>query len=387
MKSAILSLLAMAALTAATDLSTNHGTAIRHHRRHHARRSYDLASPLPKRAVNSAKKCKSTSSGSKKGATKKPTTQAPSKKPSSGGKKGSSAKSCPNGSLAVKGVCIGMLPDGGSDGGSKNTMAQLNQLVSPTNSRHATFGQYAQAHSGTLFDGGQLMQVMDDLKESGAIFQPAVMPIGGWQGLTADDDSQAQAICNVMKKFTDEGIEVWLRFAHEVNWYQTDGTYQGDVNDFKAGWSAVANACKSIAPEVKMFFTPNMADIATFKSYYPDDKDSVHIIGIDFYPKDNDNLDGVFLSAAKEFHDEYCSEDGPIFAMGETGLASGGNAQQKINWLKSMVDAKSEMPHLHSISWFNYIKTENGMSNIPFKIADPDDSETTAAYLSYIQSA
>jgi hypothetical protein len=32
--------------------------------------------------------------------------------------------------------------------------------------------------------------------------------------------------------------------------------------------------------------------------------------------KQNDNLDGVFLSAAKEFHDEYCSEDGPIFAMG-----------------------------------------------------------------------
>jgi hypothetical protein len=57
--------------------------------------------------------------------------------------------------------------------------------------------------------------------------------------------------------------------AHEVNWYQTDGTYQGDVNDFKAGWSAVANACKSIAPEVKMFFTPNMADIASASIHSP----------------------------------------------------------------------------------------------------------------------
>lgn len=72
------------------------------------------------------------------------------------------------------------------------------------------------------------------------------MPIGGWKGLTYDDDSQAVAICQVMKKFTDQGLEVWLvsdskgtrraqrllipslpllpllpqRFAHEINWYQ-----------------------------------------------------------------------------------------------------------------------------------------------------------------------
>lgn len=51
-------------------------------------------------------------------------------------------------------------------------------------------------------------------------FVCAVMPIGGWKGLTYDDDSQAVAICQVMKKFTDKGLEVWLRFAHEVNWYQ-----------------------------------------------------------------------------------------------------------------------------------------------------------------------
>jgi hypothetical protein len=43
--------------------------------------------------------------------------------------------------------------------------------------------------------------------------------------------------------------------AHEVNWYQTDGTYSGTASDFKAGWAAVAGACKTIAPDVKMFFT------------------------------------------------------------------------------------------------------------------------------------
>lgn len=43
---------------------------------------------------------------------------------------------------------------------------------------------------------------------------------GGWWGLTAEDNQQAVAICKVMKQFTDKGVEVWLRFAHEVNYYQ-----------------------------------------------------------------------------------------------------------------------------------------------------------------------
>lgn len=45
------------------------------------------------------------------------------------------------------------------------------------------------------------------------------MPTKGWKGLTKDDNFQALAIAKVMKQFTDEGIEVQLRFAHEVNWY------------------------------------------------------------------------------------------------------------------------------------------------------------------------
>lgn len=97
-----------------------------------------------------------------------------------------------------------------------------------------------------------------------------------WNGLTADNNFQALAIAKVMKKFTDEGIEVWLRFAHEgtsarsddrallilsrrvppVNWYQSpddpDKTYQGGVDDFKKGWAAVAAAVKD-NPLVKMF--------------------------------------------------------------------------------------------------------------------------------------
>lgn len=42
------------------------------------------------------------------------------------------------------------------------------------------------------------------------------MPTGGWWGLTASDNQQAVAICKVMKKFTDAGVETWLRFARAL---------------------------------------------------------------------------------------------------------------------------------------------------------------------------
>lgn len=59
------------------------------------------------------------------------------------------------------------------------------------------------------------------LIEQGAIFQPAVMP-SKWIGFTAADNHNAIAVANVLKKFTDEGIIVWLRFAHEGRLYPRD---------------------------------------------------------------------------------------------------------------------------------------------------------------------
>lgn len=91
-------------------------------------------------------------------------------------------------------------------------MAALNSALGIKSS---FYGWYAQLNNEVPWDGSQLTQVMDDLKASGAIFQPAVMPTGGWSGLTASDNSQGAAIASVMKQFTDEGIEVWLRFGHE----------------------------------------------------------------------------------------------------------------------------------------------------------------------------
>jgi hypothetical protein len=94
-------------------------------------------------------------------------------------------------------------------------MAQIDSSLGITS---AAQGWYAQAHSGTLFDGSQLVGRMDQIVASGALFRPAVMPVGGWWGLGPEGSSnggnqQAVAICSVMKQFTDKGLTVWLRFV------------------------------------------------------------------------------------------------------------------------------------------------------------------------------
>ena len=65
---------------------------------------------------------------------------------------------------------------------------------------------------------------MDDVVDSGAVFIPAVMPS---IDLSKIDEKVASQVADVLKQFTDKGVEVWLRFAHEINWYLTDGTYTG----------------------------------------------------------------------------------------------------------------------------------------------------------------
>jgi hypothetical protein len=99
--------------------------------------------------------------------------------------------------------------------------------------------------------------------------------------------------------------------------YQTDGTYVGTAADFKAGWAAVAAACKSIAPDVKMWWTPNVASADNYAEYAPDDMSTVNLVGIDFYPKSL-QTGKEFLDTMKPFHDKY-AVDGRMFAIGETG--------------------------------------------------------------------
>ena len=78
--------------------------------------------------------------------------------------------------------------DAGSGGGTAHTIYQIESAVGAKTSAQ---GWYAQAQSGTLFDGSQFKWRKDQIL-SGGVFQPAVMPTGGWWGLTASDNRQVR---------------------------------------------------------------------------------------------------------------------------------------------------------------------------------------------------
>ena len=87
-----------------------------------------------------------------------------------------------------------------------------------------SYGRYSQMGSTTSYTGDQLLSVIDDVVSSGAVFVPSIMP----EGLTFAQISTdiASDIANVLNQFTSKGVEVWLRFAHEVNCYAKPGCAQ-----------------------------------------------------------------------------------------------------------------------------------------------------------------
>ncbi|TNY22241.1 glycoside hydrolase superfamily [Rhodotorula diobovata] len=271
--------------------------------------------------------------------------------------------------LARNNIGIGFLPD------YKNQdMAKINAGLGIKSSY---YGWYAQLPATGEWDGSQLLSQLDDIKASGAIFQPAVMPTKGWAGLTKDEDYQALAIAKVMKQFTDEGIEVWLRFAHEVNWYLTDGTYQGMVDDFKAAWSVVAAAVAD-NPLVRMFFTPNVAgNFSTYEDFFPDDPSTVHYLSIDYYPKTPNDR---FLAQVQEMYDKWCADGSIKFAIGETGNGWKATMEERLAWLEELTseDAAKAMPHYVGVSWFNYNKGQ------VFYLYDEDTPATNEAMKAWI---
>ncbi|GAA6010141.1 hypothetical protein JCM10207_005636 [Rhodosporidiobolus poonsookiae] len=286
--------------------------------------------------------------------------------------------------LSRNGIGIGWLPD--------YVDQKMSDLTAALNVKSSFYGWYAQLPASGDWDGSQLLSQMDDIKACNCIFQPAVMPTKGWTGLTADDNSQALAIAKVMKQFTDEGIEVWLRFAHEVNYYVTDGTYQGGVDDFKAGWAAVADAVKDNTM-VKMFFTPNVAgSLDDYVKWMPDDTSTIDYLGIglhssslilsalltatciasDYYPSSKDES---FVDHMQPLYDKYCSDGKIKFAIGETGNGWEGDVEERLSWLDQCTseETATAMPHYVGVSWFNYDKQRE------FRLYLPGDDSVNEA--------
>ncbi|GAA5970392.1 hypothetical protein JCM11641_001691 [Rhodosporidiobolus odoratus] len=266
--------------------------------------------------------------------------------------------------LSKNNIGIGFLPD--------YTNQHMADITDGLGIKSSFYGWYAQLPASGDWDGSQLTSQMDDIKACNCIFQPAVMPTKGWSGLTKDDNSQAKAIATVMKKFTDEGIEVWLRY------YISDGTYQGSVDDFKAAWAEVAAAVAD-NDMVKMFFTPNVAgSLDDYVKWMPADTTTIDYLGVDYYPRSSSES---FVDHMQPLYDKYCSDGSIKFAMGETGTMWVASIDERLAWLDQLTSEETAkaMPHYVGISWFNYDKEQD------FRLWLRDDSsvvDTTKSWIS-----
>lgn len=279
--------------------------------------------------------------------------------------------------LKIGNIYAGFLPDDGSGGGQKESMKDINSQLP---AKSAWYGRYAQVSNGKTFDGSQLYSVLDDVKESGAILAASVMPYGTWYGLTESDNRNAIAIAKVCDDiYKTHGIEVWLRFAHEMNWYQVDGTYSGGVQDFQTGWKVLSKAIEEHAPQTKLWWSPNVGSDEDYERYWPKEG-RVDVVGFDWYP--NDPYKESFYERAKKFHDRY-TRDGAVMVQGETGLHYSGTDEEKMQWVKSLSDEKAQsLEKYMGWMWFNYDKFENGRQ-VDFKIVDGPSKSITSKAISF----
>lgn len=258
-----------------------------------------------------------------------------------------------NQTARIDGTFIGIIPDAGDTGGRAQTMQEI--IKSLNGKKPATYGWYAQVKADETFRGDQLFEVMDDVKKCGCVFNPAIMPPPGWGGLKYNDDHQAVAIAKVLRKFTDEGIPVILRFAHEANWYQRTGQYSGTVADFKEAYHVVGKRIRQICPDCILQWAPNIANMKEYEKYEPYEMDKyVDVVGPDYYPKTKPKA-GDFVKVMKDFHDKY-AVNGRKFAIGETGLHYAGNMEERVDWLTQIAQSKQQLPNLVYVAWYNSVK-------------------------------
>ncbi|KAL5386154.1 hypothetical protein DPSP01_004238 [Paraphaeosphaeria sporulosa] len=266
----------------------------------------------------------------------------------------------PNDALKTNCLSIGFLPSEGDSASRRYTMAEINSKLG---AKASTYGWYAQITSSG-FDGSQLLAVKDDVVASGAVFVASVMPSVNFNEITED---VAKQVASVMKQFTDAGVTVWLRYAHEMNWYVSDGTYHGSSADFLTSWKNIYNAaCKDNA-KVSCFWSPNQAGSASDLAPWWPGEDFVDLVGIDCYPRSGDDTSSneLFDRLYGSFYDAYSKPFGLPFAIGETGAGTG----QKEQWLKTLVSQeKSKYPNYVSMSWFEFDKEAD------FQIVMTDDA-------------
>ncbi|MBW0472289.1 hypothetical protein O181_012004, partial [Austropuccinia psidii MF-1] len=162
----------------------------------------------------------------------------------------------------------------------------------------------------------------------------------------------------VCAKIHQEGIPVWLRAFHEVNWYQRTGEYSGGPKEFKEAWDVLAKAVRQFAPGVWMHWSPNIAhnnNTSEYHEYQPYRfEETVDLVGIDYYPSSKP-APNHFVDSFKYFHDTFASERRKM-VIAETGLHYYASLQDKLDWLDQIAKGKSALPHLVGVVWYNQKK-------------------------------
>lgn len=250
----------------------------------------------------------------------------------------------------------------------------MSKINGDTGKKASTYGRYSQMGSTTSYTGDQLLSVMDDVVSSGAVFVPSIMPTGPTFAEISTDI--ASDIANVLNQFTSKGVEVWLRFAHEVNCYAKPHCAQpmypgGSQADFIAAWQRVHAAVAS-NPKILMFWSPNNDTVETLQGWFPG-PNYVDIVGIDIYP----SPDTTFDNAYGDFYNTFAKGYNKHFCIGETGAANGGSVSDKEAWVKQLANTDvSDYPCYKSTTWFEYDK------GVDFRIIEGQSAATVTETLS-----
>jgi len=159
--------------------------------------------------------------------------------------------SVPASCFKPNGVPVGWLPDG------VNINDIQNKVKSGTTP--CTYGDYAHIVSTSDYGDVVMGNSASTASKSGAVFTISLQPFIPF------DQVDASKVAASMNNILSKGLSVvWLRFAHEMNWYIStnskntgDIKYYGSTDDFKTLWRNIANAVDR--SKVKMFWSPNGA--------------------------------------------------------------------------------------------------------------------------------
>ena len=125
--------------------------------------------------------------------------------------------------------------------------------------------------------------------------------------LSSFNANMGSQIAGVLGQFTDLGLEVWLRFGHEMNYCFQEGAsprHWGSAQDFINAWVTMYDAV-STNPAIKMWWSPNQDGNDDYDQYGPGPQ-YVDIVGFDCYPNQSSSLlSDQFDSCYQSFYESH----------------------------------------------------------------------------------